>query len=58
MHVNDTFGQAMMKSIDAFIARRTELPFKIADTIAYDPAAKDLVRRRRGVRGRRPVLSL
>jgi branched-chain amino acid transport system substrate-binding protein len=42
MHVNDTFGQAMAKGIEAFMARLTELPFKIVDTIAYDPAAKDL----------------
>ena len=42
MHVNDTFGQAMAKGIDAYMAHLTELPFKIVDTIAYDPAAKDL----------------
>jgi branched-chain amino acid transport system substrate-binding protein len=42
MHVNDTFGQAMAKGIDAYMTHFTELPFKIADTIAYDPAAKDL----------------
>jgi branched-chain amino acid transport system substrate-binding protein len=42
MHVNDTFGQAMAKGIGAFMAHPTELPFKLVDTIAYDPAAKDL----------------
>jgi branched-chain amino acid transport system substrate-binding protein len=42
MHVNDTFGQAMAKGIDAFMARLTQLPFKIVDTVAYDPAARDL----------------
>jgi branched-chain amino acid transport system substrate-binding protein len=42
MHVNDTFGQAMTKGIGALLPRRTQLPFKIVDTIAYDPAAKDL----------------
>ncbi len=42
MHVNDTFGQAMNKGISAFMPRLTQLPFKIVDTIAYDPAAKDL----------------
>ncbi|HEX9397724.1 MAG TPA: ABC transporter substrate-binding protein [Burkholderiales bacterium] len=42
MHVNDTFGQAMAKGIGAFMPRLTQLPFKIVDTIAYDPAAKDL----------------
>ncbi|UCH17608.1 MAG: ABC transporter substrate-binding protein [Burkholderiales bacterium] len=42
MHVNDTFGQAMAKGIDAFMSRLTQLPFKIVDTVAYDPAARDL----------------
>src|ERR1041385_2406580 len=42
MHVNDTFGQAMTKGIGAVLPRRTQLPFKIVDTISYDPAAKDL----------------
>jgi branched-chain amino acid transport system substrate-binding protein len=42
MHVNDTFGQAMTKGIGALMPTRTQLPFKIVDTIGYDPAAKDL----------------
>src|SRR3974390_3512232 len=42
MHVNDTFGQAMTKGIGAMLPMRTQLPFKIVDTIPYDPAAKDL----------------
>ena len=42
MHVNDTFGQAMNKGIGATLPRLTQLPFKIVDTISYDPAAKDL----------------
>ncbi|HEX5476300.1 MAG TPA: ABC transporter substrate-binding protein [Burkholderiales bacterium] len=42
MHVNDTFGQAMTHGIEATLPHRTQLPFKIVDTIAYDPAAKDL----------------
>jgi len=42
MHVNDTFGQAMNKGISAFMPRLTQLPFRIVDTISYDPAAKDL----------------
>src|ERR671918_365245 len=42
MHVNDTFGQAMAKGIGAFMPKITNLPFKIVDTISYDPAAKDL----------------
>ncbi len=42
MHVNDTFGLAMNRGIKAFLPRLTNLPFKIVDTVAYDPAAKDL----------------
>jgi branched-chain amino acid transport system substrate-binding protein len=42
MHVNDTFGQSMAKGIDAMLPRLTQLPFKLVDTIAYDPTAKDL----------------
>jgi len=42
MHVNDTFGQAMAKGIGGAMQRLTQLPFKIVDTISYDPAAKDL----------------
>ena len=42
MHVNDTFGQAMTKGINALLPMRTQLPFKIVDQISYDPAAKDL----------------
>jgi branched-chain amino acid transport system substrate-binding protein len=42
MHVNDTFGQAMTHGINAMLPHLTNLPFKIVDTIAYDPAARDL----------------
>ncbi len=42
MHVNDTFGQAMNRGISATLPRLTNLPFKLAETISYDPAAKDL----------------
>ena len=41
MHVNDTFGQANAKAIGAILPR-LDLPFKLVDTISYDPAAKDL----------------
>jgi len=41
MHVNDTFGQANAKAISAILPQ-LNLPFKLVDTIAYDPAAKDL----------------
>lgn len=42
MHVNDTFGQSMAKGIGGILPRLTQLPFKIVETISYDPAAKDL----------------
>ncbi len=42
MHVNDTFGQANAKAIGAIFPTLNYLPFKILDTISYDPAAKDL----------------
>ncbi len=41
MHVNDTFGQSMAKGVAALLPRLS-LPFKLLDTIQYDPAAKDL----------------
>src|SRR5256885_10398837 len=41
MHVNDTFGQANAKAIAA-IRPQLNLPFKLLDTISYDPGAKDL----------------
>jgi branched-chain amino acid transport system substrate-binding protein len=41
MHVNDTFGQAMQKGSTAVMSK-FEMPYKIAETIAYDPAARDL----------------
>ncbi|SED88920.1 amino acid/amide ABC transporter substrate-binding protein, HAAT family [Rhizobiales bacterium GAS191] len=41
MHVNDTFGQSMLKAIDSY-ADAGKLPFKILDKISYDPQAKDL----------------
>jgi branched-chain amino acid transport system substrate-binding protein len=41
MHVNDTFGQAMAKGVEATLPS-LNLPFKLLSTIPYDPAAKDL----------------
>jgi branched-chain amino acid transport system substrate-binding protein len=41
MHVNDTFGQANAKAVAALLPE-LNLPFKLLDTISYDPAAKDL----------------
>ncbi len=41
MHVNDTFGIAMSKGIAAMMPK-FDMPYKILDEIAYDPAARDL----------------
>ena len=41
MYVNDTFGQSMAKGVAALLPTLS-LPFKLVDTISYDPAAKDL----------------
>ncbi len=41
MHVNDTFGTAMAGGIGA-VMPKFDMPYKIVDTIAYDPAAHDL----------------
>src|SRR4051812_2900635 len=41
MHVNDTFGSAMQKGIGA-VMPKFDMPYQIAETIAYDPAARDL----------------
>jgi branched-chain amino acid transport system substrate-binding protein len=41
MHVNDTYGTAMAKGIGA-IMPKFNMPYTIAEEIAYDPAARDL----------------
>ena len=41
MHVNDTFGTAMSKGINALMPK-FDMPYKILDEISYDPAARDL----------------
>lgn len=41
MHVNDTFGTAMAKGIGA-VMPKFNMPYTIAEEIAYDPAARDL----------------
>jgi branched-chain amino acid transport system substrate-binding protein len=41
MHVNDTFGTAMQKGIGA-VMPKFNMPYEIKETIAYDPAARDL----------------
>jgi branched-chain amino acid transport system substrate-binding protein len=42
MHVNDTFGQANRKAVEAILPKLDFLLIEILDTISYDPAAKDL----------------
>ena len=42
MHVNDTFGQAMQKGFTGVMSKFPQIPYKVVDTIAYDPAARDL----------------
>ena len=42
MHVNDTFGVAMQKGFSGVMQKFPAIPFKVVDTIAYDPAARDL----------------
>ncbi len=41
MHVNDTFGTAMSKAVSGLMPK-FNMPYKIVDTISYDPAARDL----------------
>ncbi len=41
MHVNDTFGTAMKKGVDALMPK-FNMSYKIAEEISYDPAARDL----------------
>jgi branched-chain amino acid transport system substrate-binding protein len=41
LHVNDTFGTAMQKGIGA-VMPKFNMPYTIAETIAYDPTARDL----------------
>jgi branched-chain amino acid transport system substrate-binding protein len=42
MHVNDTFGQAMQKGFTGVMQKFPAMPYKVVDTISYDPAARDL----------------
>jgi branched-chain amino acid transport system substrate-binding protein len=41
MIVNDTFGQSMLRGINALMPK-AKLPFRLVDTISYDPRARDL----------------
>jgi len=41
LHVNDTFGQGLLKGVDA-LWEKLNVPIKIVDRIAYDVRARDL----------------
>jgi branched-chain amino acid transport system substrate-binding protein len=41
MHVNDTYGTGMSKAVAALLPKFS-MPYKIAEEISYDPAARDL----------------
>ena len=41
LHVNDTFGTAMQKGLEAMMPK-FNMPYKVIEQIAYDPAARDL----------------
>ncbi|MFZ5689801.1 MAG: ABC transporter substrate-binding protein [Pseudomonadota bacterium] len=41
LHVNDTFGTAMQKGM-AGVLEKVPMPYKVVETIAYDPKARDL----------------
>ena len=41
MHVNDTFGQGVMKGV-SLLWDKLQVPIKIVDTVAYDVNARDL----------------
>jgi branched-chain amino acid transport system substrate-binding protein len=42
MHVNDTFGLANRKAVEAILPTLDYLPFKVVETISYDREARDL----------------
>ncbi len=41
LHVNDTYGTAILKGTNAMFPK-FDMPYKIVEKIAYDPAARDL----------------
>ena len=41
LHVNDTFGSAMVKGINAMMPK-LDMPYKIVDQISYDPQSRDM----------------
>ncbi len=41
LHVNDTFGVSMQKGMAA-VLEKVPMPYKVVETISYDPKARDL----------------
>jgi branched-chain amino acid transport system substrate-binding protein len=41
LHANDTFGTAQRQAMDAIFPKQ-DMPFKLVESIAYDPKAQDL----------------
>ncbi|MFM7347132.1 MAG: ABC transporter substrate-binding protein [Tagaea sp.] len=57
LHANDTFGQAQRNAMDA-IFPRVAPPFRLLESIAYDPRAQDLATEVTRIRALRPDLVL
>ncbi len=57
LHANDTFGAAQRKAMDALFPK-AGMPFKLAESIAYDPKAQDLSVEVTKIRSIRPDLVL
>lgn len=57
LHANDTFGQAQRNAMDA-IFPRVAPPFRLLESIAYDPRAQDLSVEVTRIRALRPDLVL
>ena len=55
LHANDTFGTAQRTAMDA-IFPRLNLPFRLVESIAYDPRAQDLAVEVTRMRGLNPDL--
>ena len=55
VHANDTFGTAQRQAMDA-IFPKADMPFKLLDSISYDPRAQDLSVEVTKMRGLQPDL--
>lgn len=57
LHANDTFGTAQRKAMDALFPA-SQMPFSLAESIAYDPKAQDLAVEVTKIRALNPDLVL